>query len=332
MNEKDFPSYYTITKSSRPEIVPIDLSEEHDEVLDFAAVGLDVDINDTHYALEGVTNELLPKVTVKNFIGKKDVSMADALEDIKKSREIPTKSLSTARIGGTFADYLSMMEKTFTKNHDENLDDELIIIDSYDGAEHKRTTKGKTGIISFNSQMISPSSISSCSPASSTNILTWQQVVGDEKFATLFPALNNIYKCKAEIRQREELEVGEGKRKHFMYDLHDGKMLYLLTQHSLFNRKHYPFLLCKCQRGAGVKDPNHKCVMISDEEHCQWYNRSLRRWKNKEADENYKEGEHMDWIDKNNYGISHFGFNSALLPRESIRFDVFHLRGGVKTG
>ena len=67
MNEKDFPSYYTITKSSRPEIVPIDLSEEHDEVLDFAAVGLDVDINDTHYALEGVTNKLLPKVTVKEL-------------------------------------------------------------------------------------------------------------------------------------------------------------------------------------------------------------------------------------------------------------------------
>ena len=83
-----------------------------------------------------------------------------------------------------------------------------------------------------------------------------------------------------------------------MYDLHDGKVLYLLTQHSLFNRKHYPFLLCKCQRGAGVKDPNHKCVMILDEEHCQWYNRSLRRWKNKEADENYKEGEHMDWMIK----------------------------------
>ena len=37
----------------------------------------------------------------------------------------------------------------------------------------------------------------------------------------------------------------------------------------------------------------------------------------------------MDWIDKNNYGISHFGFNSTLLSTESIRFDVFHLRGGV---
>ena len=40
-------------------------------------------------------------------------------------------------------------EKKIRKHHDQNLDDELIIIDSYDGVEHKRTTKGK--LVEFHS-------------------------------------------------------------------------------------------------------------------------------------------------------------------------------------
>jgi hypothetical protein len=61
-----------------------------------------------------------------------------------------------------------------------------------------------------------------------------------------------------------------------MYDVHDGKMLYLLTYHSLYNRCHYPFLLCKCKRGAGVVDEKHKCEMLTQEEqvekleHLRW--------------------------------------------------------------
>ena len=42
------------------------------------------------------------------------------------------------------------------------------------------------------------------------------------------------------------------------YDLRDGKMIYLLTQHALFNCKHHPFLLCKCRRGEGICNPNHQ--------------------------------------------------------------------------
>ena len=114
-----------------------------------------------------------------------------------------------------------------------------------------------------------------------------------------------------------------------MYDMHDGKMLYLLTQHSLFNRKHHPFLLCNCKRGAGVQDGNHQCKIINDEEQLRLYNRSKRRWDNMEHIESYKEKQHMDWVDYYNQGISHLGINPTILPRSSIRFDVFHLRGGV---
>ena len=238
--------------------------------------------------------------------------------------------IMTARISGTFEKYIDMMVTTSKKNQLQIDNNQLIIIDSYDGAEHKNTTaKGKVGIISFNSQLISPPAISESSPASSKNILTWQQVVGDEKFDTLLPALKKIYESKADIRRRE---VSEDKVKHVTYDLHDGKMLYLLTQHSLFNRKHHPFLLCACQRGEGVKDPNHCCKLLSDEDHYHWHQRSLRRWNLKRervGEAKYVVKDHMDWVDVHNCGISHFGFSPSVLPRSSLRFNVFYLRSGV---
>ena len=95
------------------------------------------------------------------------------------------------------------MHRKFKANNIK-LDGSQIIIDSYNVTEHEKTTKGKIGIISFNSQMLSQFSIDKASPASSTNILTWQQVVGEEKFSTLLPALKKIYQCKAEIRDDEE--------------------------------------------------------------------------------------------------------------------------------
>ena len=272
-----FPSHHQIMKGSRPEIVPINLAkEDDDESVNFSESGLEVDINDTVGVPEGVL-QLKDKVTVKTFVSKQDVTMKDALEEIKLSKNAEKKEdIFTARIKGNFTNYIDMMTKKFT-NTDIVLGDQRIIIDSYDGAEHSKTTKRKVGIISFNSQLLSTSSISVCSPASSINILTWQQLVGEEKFSTLYPALKKTFESKALIRDRERLEVYKGK-KHFMYELHDGKKLYLLTQHLLLNRKHHPFLLCACQRGQGVKDRNHKCTIISNERQQYYYDRSLKRW------------------------------------------------------
>ena len=58
-----------------------------------------------------------------------------------------------------------------------------------------------------------------------------------------------------------------------LYDLHDGNMLYLLTQHSLFTRKYNPFLLCTCGHGEGVVDPDHECVILDHEEQVHYYER-----------------------------------------------------------
>ena len=43
------------------------------------------------------------------------------------------------------------------------------------------------------------------------------------------------------------------------YDIHDGKMLYLLTQHSAWNRRHHPFILCKCKKGQYWGKTRQRC-------------------------------------------------------------------------
>ena len=102
-----------------------------------------------------------------------------------------------------------------------------------------------------------------------------------------------------------------------MYDVHDGKMLYNLLQHSLWNRKHHPFLLCKCQRNASLNEAdgeNHQCIMIDDQEYTKLFHRSKRRFESKK----YEETKHREWCDVNNAGVTHFGINPALFnPRKA---------------
>ena len=63
------------------------------------------------------------------------------------------------------------------------------------------------------------------------------------------------------------------------YNMHDGKMLYLLTQHSQWNRKHHPFLLCTCKKGEGVVPSHgHVCRVITEEENVTLYDKSKQRF------------------------------------------------------
>ena len=109
-------------------------------------------------------------------------------------------------------------------------------------------------------------------------------------------------------------------------------MLYLLTQHSQWNRRHHPYLLCTCHRGDGVKDESHKCMWLSNEEQINLFDRSNRRWAKKReqvGDTNYTQSMHRDWIDENNKGVSHFGVDPYSLPRHNLRFDIFHMKCSI---
>ena len=43
-----------------------------------------------------------------------------------------------------------------------------------------------------------------------------------------------------------------------------------MTQHSLWSRKNYPFLLCKCNRGNGVVDENYVCEIIDHDDQLKY--------------------------------------------------------------
>ena len=74
--------------------------------------------------------------------------------------------------------------------------DDLIVIDSFDGAEHSKSNKNRTSLISFSSQMFTPSMINSgaITAGSSLNILTWQQMRATESYNTMMPAANDYFK------------------------------------------------------------------------------------------------------------------------------------------
>ena len=66
------------------------------------------------------------------------------------------------------------------------------------------------------------------STAQSINILTWQQMVGDEKAKNIFPAIVDVFEMKKKIREDGGIpELPNVKLE--LYDIHDSKMLYMLT-------------------------------------------------------------------------------------------------------
>ena len=99
--------------------------------------------------------------------------------------------------------------------------------------------------------------------AESFNILTWQQILADEKLENLISVVESIYEEKSQLMGEANSIVNECNFN--FYDMHDAKMLYLITQHSSWSRKNHPFLLCKCQRGQEVADESHQCTTIKDD-------------------------------------------------------------------
>ena len=64
-----------------------------------------------------------------------------------------------------------MMAKYARCGH--NMQDNIICLDSYDGAIHSKSNKGRKNIVSYNSQLFSKNSIEAGrSPAGSFDILT----------------------------------------------------------------------------------------------------------------------------------------------------------------
>ena len=221
------------------------------------------------------------------------------------------------------------------KDTDVPLSGNIMMLDSFDGARHVETKKKTVSLISFSSQLCGQSTIDkTISTSSSFNILTWQQTKCDESRETVFPAVRDVYQEKKKLRdqQRDNQQLIDGTHLNFV-DMHDGKMIYCLTGHVLWNRKHHPYILCKCGRGEGVRNnKTHECELITHADQVMYFERSKRRLNRKRGDvgeANYTDKQHMGWCDEHNYGITHFGIHPDELPRDSIAFDMFHMKCAI---
>eukprot|EP00957_Ditylum_brightwellii_P198958 15165194-Ditylum_brightwellii.AAC.1 len=78
-------------------------------------------------------------------------------------------------------------------------------------------------------------------------------------------------------------------------------MLYMMTQLSLWNCKHHPFLLCACHCGDGIRNRNHHCKLLTDQEDHSRYSISLHKWTYKiQEDAIYDHKKHSIWCNENN--------------------------------
>ena len=151
------------------------------------------------------------------------------------------------------------------------------------------------------------------------------QVAAKEEPCMLLSVLKQHYESKIMFKE----ELSKQGTNLTLYDVHDAKMLYNLTQHSQWNRKYHPFVLCKCKRGkAAVNARTHKCQIISDADQLKYHNKSITKFKevydNKYDDRNVDN--HRNWADVKNNGITHFGFHPNLLLYSSIAFDNLYYR------
>ena len=257
----------------------------------------------------------------------------EVLRYIAASAQKREGKVTGATIVGDYSTYVELMEKKFSKRG-TRIDGQSspLVIDSIDGAEHQRSKNKVTSVISFSSSIICPKLLKAglVTAGSSKNILTWKQARGTESLSSMTPLFNSYFESKKAIKNEAHGDQNVPDRSnYFYYELHDGKMLYLMTQHGQYSRKNCPFLLCSCEKGEGVMNDDWVCKRINDEEQLRLFSRSQRRWdrmtsKVPSVQWGYKE--HMDWASVFNKGNSHFGVSPALLPRSSIRFDTFHMK------
>ena len=159
------PSYYKLIQS-RPKMIEVELDIPNDNVI-----------------------TIQTQDTIEEYEVEQDTTNSQSLIVISEEQELEnalrassqSTSIKGAKIDGGYNKYLDLLE---TKHDKEgrlfDIAEKVLVIDSIDGAEHLRSKKNITSVISFSSTMITPSWIHSkeVTPGSSLNIITWMQLQG----------------------------------------------------------------------------------------------------------------------------------------------------------
>ena len=170
------------------------------------------------------------------------------------------KKVVGAKLDGSFEDYLELMtHKHETEGRGISDGSDIILLNSFDGAEAIKSKDNLSSVISFSSQIFAANQIEekTIRAGSSFNILTWLQVIGKETIDVLKVVGAEYLGSRKKIVEGSMKVPSLPNSKIWCYDVHDGKMQYELTQHSKWNRKYCPNILCYYQKGDGLK-ANHK--------------------------------------------------------------------------
>ena len=130
-----------------------------------------------------------------HFIGNDIITLEEAMEQINDSKVV---SLPSARIDDEYDDYIMMLFQMYKKSG-VTLRDSCAAFNFYDGTIHANTEKKRTNIISFSSRLLS-ASCTNINAGGSKEILTWQQVLCEEKAECLFPTVHSIYRRITDMR------------------------------------------------------------------------------------------------------------------------------------
>ena len=125
-------------------------------------------------------------------------------QDIKKVAKILTKQKGylVAKIEQGYEYYLKLMIHKFVLRW-WKVRGNMLIIDSYDGAVHSSTNTKDSGIVSYSTLLFHPDYFAhGVSPASSSCILTWMNLLSGESQETLFPLLISIYTEQQLLRSK----------------------------------------------------------------------------------------------------------------------------------
>ena len=201
-----------------------------------------------------------------------------------------------------------------------------------DGAQHPRLQTKDCNIITYSITLSSPYLVKQCGyfPTSGNNILPHLQLRGKENVYTLRSAL------QFRIRDMENcLRSNPLLKDCAVYEIADGKALYLLLDHTHWQSNNHPYLLCKC-----IRFSDGPCAgMLSDAEYSDLMKLSRAQWDQRDqwTEERKEFGDgtpytvsvHRKWIAEENFGVSHFGALPVEFKISQIRFDIFHGRSGI---
>lgn len=180
--------------------------------------------------LENSMVEFLPQYKYLLMEKAMELRMVEHSENANdfSGKKNKVKSRYYSKIKGRFGVNYNLLVKKIS-SYNLNIDcSSLIIFDSFDGANHLETVKGKIDLVSFNLSLINSNLLTKLkgySTSRSSGILTWMQVSAKEEPCMILSMLHSYYSNRTRFIENQK-EVGVN---IYSFDIYDGKMLYGLT-------------------------------------------------------------------------------------------------------